>query len=209
MEGLFTRRRSLDLHTFWSMLPIALCVCLPSPAAAVIEDIVDIYQGQWNNTTFPSSGSASLDIQINGSVVTADVEMGGGVFGLFDPNGDGATLTGSIVNGNAVFNDTVMIYGDVSGTVMGADGSVDLTLAMIPGFMEVNATGTIAAGIVDLDYEVVFIDFDPTLSASGTLDAMAAPEASAWLSGVAGLATVLAAARVRRRGAKVPVSRQP
>lgn len=204
MEGLFAGRRSLDLHALWSMLPIALCVCLPSSAAAVIEDIVNSYQGEWNNTTFASSGSASLDIEIDGSVVTADVDMGGGVFELFDPDGGGATVTGSIVDGNAVFDDTVLIYGNVSGTIMGADGWVDLTLAMIPGFMEVNATGTIAAGSVDLDYEVVFLDLDPALEAFGTLDAVAAPEASAWLSSAAGLAAVLAAARVRRRGARVP-----
>jgi hypothetical protein len=204
MEGLFARRRSLDLTTLWTMLPIALCVCLPSPAAAVIRDIVGSYQGHWNNAAFPSSGSASLDIQIHGNVVTAEVAMGGGVFELFDPDGDGATVTGSTVNGNAVFDDTVAIYGDVTGTIMGADGGVDLTLAMIPGFMEINATGTIAEGIVDLDYEVVFLNFDSTLWAYGTLDAVAAPEASTWLSGSAGLATVLAAARVRRRGRGYP-----
>jgi hypothetical protein len=179
-------------------LGLGLALALPlgtAARAAVIEDIAGTYTGSWSNTTFSSTGAARLEIGIAGGSITARVDMDGFVFGFLDPGE--VVLVGSIVGGNAVFDvNDAPTYGDVTGTIQGANGSASFELNDIPSVMidRITATGSIAGGVVDLDYVV---EFPVGADASGTL-AATLPEPGAAGS----LAAVLLAGLAQRRRAR-------
>lgn len=159
-----------------------------------------VLTGQWNNTTFGSSGGVTIDATIAGTAFNVTVDLDGFVFGAVDPapfnfSGD--------LSGGGNFNATVPNLGDLSGSIDGL-GNLDLSFTNVPNpnIDSVFASGTTdAATFVSMTYEVVFaggspssqggVEIDPFSGqgdfAAGTLEAVPEP-ASLTLLAVAGLA---------------------
>ncbi len=152
-----------------------------------------VYQGQWNNLTFGSSGDAEIGLDVEGDDAAGYIDLDGLVFGSVDPpalnflatmNPDGS-FTVTPIAGDPVF-------GDVTGS-RDADGNVTITTANLPllngGSMTLS--GTFDGITWDLTY--VISAFGQEEFANGTLVAVI-PE-----PGTLGL-LVMAGVAFRRRG---------
>lgn len=145
-----------------------------SASAATIQDIAGTYTGSWTNLTFGSTGPALIEIAFADDDATIVFDMGGPVFGGFDP--PAVTMLGTVVGGDLVINSLqVSVFGDIAGTVSGDDGSFSFAITNVPGGFidQVTAQGSIAGGVIDLAYEVHFAGPPgPTNPASGILNAV-------------------------------------
>ena len=141
------------------LLPVLLLACLrPLPVAnAGVEAILGHYTGAWTNLTFGSTGKAVIDMSAAGTSATILFDMDGFVFGAFDP--PVINMPGTVV-GNTIQIDSKGqgLFGDISGAVDAAAGTFRAVLTNIPGgfIRQVTATGTVAAGVMKLDYVVDF-----------------------------------------------------
>lgn len=127
------------------------------------------WSGDWNNTTFGSTGTVTLTITVNDDG-TADftLDVDGQVFGAADPpamtfsgtyDADGAHIA---VTGDALFGDVTI---DAT-----ADGAFTLDAINIPapGIAGFSALGTATPDGVDMTYIVTFDD-GTTAEGTGTL----------------------------------------
>lgn len=129
------------------------------------DSLVGTYLGSWTNTTFGSTGGASLESSIsgNGSTMQFILDLDGFVGGLIDP--DPRTLIGSI-SPSVVTIDTSLDEGDILLT-WNANGVIawDFTNITTPGFTTQSGIGTGTSQEINLDYTVWFTSGD---SAVGT-----------------------------------------
>ena len=114
-----------------------------------------LYDGQWDNNTFGSTGSAALTIEyMGGGVLSGTLDLGGFVFGQGDPDPVSFTamLAGDAVTLDPFSNDT---YGDVSGGIddMG-NLSIDLVNPAFGVFSLVELRGTAIGDSIQFDYEI-------------------------------------------------------
>ncbi len=196
-----TKRNEGPLRRAVAALPILGLLVAATPAAALgIRDIAGSYAGSWTNLTFGSTGPAQIDISFDGASAEIRFDMGGPVFGGFDP--PPVTMLGTVVGDSLVINAFgVSIFGDISGSVDGSDGSFSFLITNIPGgfISEVTAEGAIANGTLDLDYTILFDGpTGPTNPALGVLTAVVPEPAptALLLLGTVGMAAS------RRRGAR-------
>src|SRR5437867_3454392 len=142
---------------------------------AGVESLAGRYEGAWTNLTFNSTGRAVIDIQIAGATAAINFDMDGFVFGFIDP--PLITMPGTVAgNSIQIDNHGVGIFGDISGSINADAGTYTADLSNIPGgyINHINATGTIANGVIKLNYTVDFPgNPSPTNPANGVLVATA------------------------------------
>jgi len=129
------------------------CSSSGSPIAAFAGN----WTGQWNNTTFSTTGPASMAVTIDTTHQTfqAVMTIGGSVFGGSAPppqtfsgpyNSSGVTIT---ANGTAFGNITATISS--SGAISGSGTSVPN-----PNISRVDFTGTATASVITINYTITF-----------------------------------------------------
>lgn len=133
----------------------SIAIAIVGSLAAAQTFNLGMYEGQWDNITFGSSGSASLTIEdMGGGSLAGTLDLGGFVFGQGDP--DPVNFT-AMLAANAVtldpFSDAT--YGDVSGGIddMG-NLSIDLVNAAAGAFALVTLRGTAIDDSIQFDYEI-------------------------------------------------------
>ena len=147
------------------------------------------YEGQWDNITFGSTGSAALSIvDMGGGVLSGSLDLGGFVFGQGDPDpvSFSAMLSGDVVTLDP-FSDAT--YGDVSGGINASgDLSIDLMNAAGGAFVLVTLRGTAIGDSIQFDYEI-FTDVGAAPFAIGEVNVRYVPASGAvGLLGLGGLA---------------------
>lgn len=157
--------------------------------------------GQWENTTFGSSGPVTIDVQFDGDNFDITVDLDGFVFGSVDPAP--VNFTGSLSGGGTFNEPGIPDLGDLSGSIDGL-GNIDLMFTNVPNpnVDLVVASGTTdGATFLNMTYEVVFaggspssqggVEFDPFTQqgdfAAGTVTAVPEPASLALLA-IGGLA---------------------
>ena len=129
------------------------------------DSLAGTYLGMWNNTTFGSSGGASLVTTLpgNGSTMELILDLDGFVGGMIDP--DPRTLNGTI-SSTQVTVDTSLDEGDLLLT-WSADATLmwEFTNMTTPGFDRQSGIGTGTSQGIDIEYTVWFTNGD---SAIGT-----------------------------------------
>lgn len=126
-----------------------------NPNVVAAQAVAGSYSGEWNNTTFGSSGSIEMSIEVNEAAGFALVtlDLGGNVFGASDPDPtvfEIDLVTGEWLGGaDSVFGDTELSVDDNGGFVL-SSGSV----AGVGG-LEMSMTGTAVDGGYSGDYEIV------------------------------------------------------
>ena len=133
----------------------------------------------------------SLVFSSDGSNVTADIDLDGFVFGFSDPppfqfiapiGGDGSVSFDK--SGDPFFGDMDVDVTDAGVVTMDFRNFPGGSPAQISGFDHITVTGTIAGGVVDLDYQI--FNAPSILFAQGTLDATLIPEPASALIVLAG-----------------------
>jgi hypothetical protein len=112
-----------DAPTTTALDPIAARV-------ALAEEIAGTYSGQWNNTTFGSTGGidATFTVDAASALATIELDVGGTAFGGSDP----APLTAVIgLDGSGPFFGTDPLFGDF--TIEYLDGHLVFTALAVPG----------------------------------------------------------------------------
>tara|TARA_R110000765_G_scaffold83815_7_gene162592 strand:- start:7817 stop:8416 length:600 start_codon:yes stop_codon:yes gene_type:complete len=154
-------RQSEYGHTFYSFWETHMQTYFAIGAIAGITAVagaqlnLGLFEGGWENTTFGSSGGASMLIEsLGGADVQITVDLDGFVFGGADP--DPFVITGSVGATGFVpdaFDDEN--FGEMSGGV-DENGVVAIDLANAAGgsFSLVTLRGTAIGDSVDLDYEI-------------------------------------------------------
>jgi hypothetical protein len=173
---------------FAAALGLALAAA-PAAAGAAIVDLAGTYVGAWNNLTFSSTGAARFEIAVAGPTASITFDMDGNVFGGFDP--PPIAMNGTVSGDDLLIDALALpIFGDVVGSIAGATGAFSFTLSNVPGgfITSVTAMGSIASGVIDLDYSVLFPGpSGPTNPALGTLTATLIPEPGTGLLVASGL----------------------
>jgi hypothetical protein len=142
----------------------AMTTTTADPMAAVMAELqgyAGTYTGQWNNTTFGSSGSIdwSLTIDEAAGAVVLTSDLGGGVFGGGDPDSEEFVIP--LADLLASFGEVTItspVFGELHVTA-GADGTIEAHSDDVPGnrIATFTVTGTFSAdGGGDFDYVVEF-----------------------------------------------------
>gem|GEM_PF-1262227 len=118
---------------------------------------VGTYTGQWNNTTFGSSGASTMVIgaDTGASTLTMSLDLDGNVFGGANPPAD--NLTGTYTTTQAVINGVSPVFGNLSFTIDAA-GNFNGGSNDVPGtsVQSITYTGTITSTAVNLNYVITF-----------------------------------------------------
>jgi hypothetical protein len=142
------------------MTVIALASCSP-PAAFDPAVYAGSWTGNWNNTTFSTTGSASLTITVNtaAKTVTLDLDLNGNVFGMSNPAS--VSLSGSYDDAGLTVSQTTSFYGAITIQAK-ADGTLTATAA--PTGLTVSISGTMTGSRIQANYTI-----SGGTSASGTI----------------------------------------
>jgi hypothetical protein len=129
------------------------------------EALAGAYEGTWQNNTFRSSGAAETEIEVEGTMVTVTIILGGNVFGAGTP--DPVVLEFDL-SGPPPYETTSELFGDATlrfdeGDIVGF-GSESISSL---GGMSLVVAGTITAAEIDLTYTIFATD--ASLFATGTL----------------------------------------
>lgn len=134
----------------------------PSPALA------GVWSGAWANTTFGSSGGATMTVTADTLAQTfeATVDLNGSVFGSGDPAPQ--VFSGSYAGGGADLTITSALFGNLSLQVTSA-GQISGSATNIPGggIARIDFTGTWTATAINIAYTITFVGGGGT--AAGTL----------------------------------------
>lgn len=145
------------MHRFSTIGAIGLTASI---ASAQLD--LGLYEGQWDNTTFGSSGAASMLIEsLGGADISITIDLDGFVFGGDDP--DPFVITGSV--GPTGFTPDPFMsdgFGTMSGGVdENGNVSIDLTDAAGGAFSLVTLRGTAMNDAFEIDYSI-FTPNSPT-----------------------------------------------
>lgn len=128
------------------------------------------WTGQWKNTTFGTTGNASLALSMDlpAQSVSAVVDLDGNVFGAGAPPAQ--TLTGTFTEKGIVFSGTSPLLGTYA---LNADGfcsvSGRLTHLSNPTISSVDLAGTVTTTKVSLTYTITFSPAGGGGTATGTV----------------------------------------
>lgn len=115
------------------------------------------YVGSWVNTTFGSSGAATIVLDLAGTDLTVIFDLDGPVFGGFDPPALTVTGTFDTTSGGTISASDHPVFGDVSATVS-PTGFVSGMATDVPDPFIVSASfmGPVTPAGLIIDYEVFF-----------------------------------------------------
>lgn len=133
---------------------------------AAAEALVGSYDGEWRNLTFGSSGSAEATMELNGSVATMTMTLGGNVFG-------GSAPPPVVMDFDLSSPPPYMVTSDLFGEVtveVDLDGNLVFGSESIEslGGMSLVVDGTVTATGFDLEYSI--FGTDGSLFAEGEFD---------------------------------------
>lgn len=115
----------------------------PDPSIEAALAAAGTYTGSWTNTTFGSTGDAGMTMTVSeAGDVTMEWDLGGGVFGVGDPDGENQTLNvADMVGGRTV---TTALFGDMGVTVSADFVTITLDAENVPtsGIQAFRATAT-------------------------------------------------------------------
>ena len=159
----FSSRLSTSLVV--GLLFLVTLGCLCSSLSAQLESLAGTWTGPWSNGF--GSGTLTMDIQISGDDVTADMSLTGTVFGVPGPHGPD-TLTGTFDSGSGIvlFDPSHSRFGPLTITI-GLDGSGTLSAPSVPS----NGPGvTSVMGSMTLDFALLTGSgiFDPVPNFGGS-----------------------------------------
>src|SRR5204863_2694880 len=130
-------------------------VMTPAPEAAAAGN----WTGTWRNTTFASSGAATMAMTVDTvqERFSGTFDLSGSVFGRGDPAP--ATFSNSYSpNGGATFSSTSAFYGTVSGTLSNTGAISGSMVNPTPTISRVDFSGTATTTAIDITYTVRFTD---------------------------------------------------
>ena len=126
------------------------------------------YAGEWHNTTFGSTGSADLVIEVDDAAKTATVttDLGGGVFGAGDPD---PIVTVIDLTQEGIVEGATDLLGDYT-VQIDADGAVTLLAPAVPqlGGSSLAVGGTFDPAAMSFTYTIT--QADGTVFAEGVMD---------------------------------------
>lgn len=126
------------------------------------------WSGDWENTTFSSTGAASLtlDVDTEAATVDASLDLDGNVFGGLDP--DPLEFDGTYDEGGMEITATTVLFGDFTLTIS-ADGDVSGggTPEASTSVWGLSFDGTATESSIDLDYTI--LDEADATYAEGTI----------------------------------------
>ena len=140
-------------HTMRTLMVIGAIAGCSAVAGAQLN--LGTFEGQWDNTTFGSTGAAFMLVEsLGGADLSITVDLDGFVFGMGDP--DPFTITGTVGAGGFVadpFGDP--LFGTMSGGVdLAGNVAIDLAGAGAGAFDLVTLRGTAAGDLVHIEYEI-------------------------------------------------------
>lgn len=149
----------------------ALFTGCSSSSDAVPFDVANFtgsYSGTWTNTTFSSTGAASVTITDSGGDPMVAVDLDGNVFGGADPASESFTGMANL-NDATLASTTSPVYGDVVSTLNG-NGTITITGTNIPGGVDTfTLVGTIVNGQIQANVTITF-DAGGSAAAVATLN---------------------------------------
>lgn len=133
------------------------------------------WTGAWNNTTFSTTGPASMAITIDSTAKTGTMSMDldGNVFG--GPNPPADSLAGPYNDTSMTVTGTSPTFGNLSFTV-DKNGNFTGGSTTVPGgfVSSITYTGTINSTTIALNYTIVFTD-PANGTANGTMNLTKSP----------------------------------
>lgn len=114
-----------------------------NPLLDVIRNLAGSYEGSWTNTTFGSTGSASMTVTLDeaAAMVTAEVDLGGNVFGASDPDPETFPIALDVDNLGQPFTVSSATFGEITAQLM-PDGTLSIDAPDVPGANIKSFTGT-------------------------------------------------------------------
>lgn len=152
-------------------------ICFSAQVARA-DILYGTYEGSWFNQRFGSTGAVEFITSRSGSDVTVVVDLGTNVFG--NPNDlPPITLEGTVDGSGRISISKTgdPMLGDIS-AVITPEGVLTASVENVPSAFVISgsASGTIANGVIDLDYALVTNEPGDQPSTPGTMDAVLVPE---------------------------------
>ena len=142
-------------------------------------DLAGNWSGGWMNTTFGSSGDASMVITIDSPTqMTMTIDLDGGVFGGPDPAAE--DWIGAIGPGGVTVNQTSPLFGPLTLAIDTMGNLAGLGMPPNAGFLNVVFTGTVTESMVDINYVVNFTVGPPAVGTLTLTHDFTPVEASGW-----------------------------
>ncbi len=116
------------------------------------------WAGQWNNTTFGSSGSITMTLAADtvAQTMTMTFDLNGSVFGASDPPAE--TATGAYTTSGGTVMQTSSVLGEVTFNIT-STGQITGSGTNVPSatVSRIDFTGTATVSTITLSYTVTFI----------------------------------------------------
>jgi hypothetical protein len=115
----------------------------PEPGLEAALAAAGTYTGTWTNTTFTTSGAATLTLTVGeDGAVTMEWDLGGGVFGGGDPDGENQALNVGDLEGGITI--TSALFGEMLVASSGEFGTLTMDAEDVPagGIQAFRATAT-------------------------------------------------------------------
>jgi hypothetical protein len=130
----------------------------PDAGSAGPERFAGTYSGNWTNTTFGSSGSATMTVVVSGDgTVQLNIDINGDVFGSSDP--PPATISGTATSNTASLSGTFSVFGPTTMTVNDGDVAWNSPNVPDPDIVSFTANGTLdETKVINLSYTMTFVD---------------------------------------------------
>lgn len=119
---------------------------------AAAGELAGSYEGEWNNITFGSSGSAEATIEVDGTLAIVTLVLGGNVFGVGSP--DPIVFEFDLTE-PPPYETTSGLFGEATVEIDGG-GGLGFTAASIDslGGMSLAVVGTVDADGFDITYTI-------------------------------------------------------
>jgi hypothetical protein len=124
-----------------------------SERIAMAEALVGAYAGDWFNTTFGSTGTATAEVTLDGTTVTVTMELGGNVFGVGTT--DPVVLVFDVAS-EPPYETASGLFGDaVIGFAQNGTLTFTFEAANLPSLgMSFKGEGLAHGGGIQLDYQI-------------------------------------------------------
>lgn len=184
----------------WLSAAVAASAAGGSAAQVGLDQFAGRWEGAWFNDTFATTGAIVADVSVSGPTVTISSDVGGSVFGFFDPPPSTSSVTIG-PDGGLIFGGGGDFFGSPETAVFdGENFSIEIfdvgDVGQGPSFGLMTVAGSVSAGQFVADYEL--------FSSAGDNDPFAEGRIELTLIPVPGVASLVMASAgvgsaVRRR----------